>query len=94
MDITDKYKKSGDVVHREIAGERILVPVRGNVADMQKLFVLEGVGEFVWDKLDGELSATEIAGFVAEKFDVDEVTAEKDVSLFIDELLKNELVVA
>ena len=87
------FMRSGDVVRRKIAGESILVPIRGSVADMQNLFALEGVGEFVWDKLDGELSADEIAALVAERFEVDVVTAEKDVAAFINELLKNELVV-
>lgn len=92
MDKTDKYKKSGDVVHREIAGESILVPIRGNVADMQRLFALEGVGAFIWGKLDGETAVAEIAALVADRFDVDLETAEKDVAVFIDELLKNELI--
>jgi hypothetical protein len=87
------YKKSGDVVHRRVAGESVLVPVRGNVADMQCLYALDEVAEYIWNCIDGESSAGWIAAKVAEKFDVDEETAERDAGLFIEDLLKHELVV-
>jgi len=85
--------RSKDVVQRSVAGESILVPIRGNVADMQRLYALDAVAECVWDCLDGERGLVDIAVVVAEKFDVDQETAEKDVGLFLDDLLKNELIV-
>ncbi len=87
------FSKSKDVVCRSVAGEHILVPIRGNVSDMQRLYALDAVAECVWDCLDGERGLVDIAGIVAEKFDVAEEAAEKDVSAFLDDLLKNELIV-
>jgi len=88
------FTRTKDVVHRSVAGEHILVPIRGNVADMQQLYALDAVAECVWNNLDGERGVDEIAGLVVEKFDVGEETAKKDVSLFVDDLLKHELIVA
>jgi hypothetical protein len=89
-----KYKKSGDIVYRKIAGESILVPIRGSVADMQRLYALDEVAEYIWNCIDGESSVADVAAKIAEKFAIDDATAEKDVTAFIDELLENELVVA
>jgi hypothetical protein len=45
------YRKKKDLVTREIAGETLIVPTRGNLADMQRIFALNGVAGFIWQHL-------------------------------------------
>jgi len=92
MQATDVYIKSPDIVHRRVAGESVLVPIRGAVADMQRLFALDGTAEFIWECLDGDLCLNEIAALMAEKFDVDEQDSLGDLSRFIADLEEHGLV--
>jgi len=86
------YRKTTDIVTRKIAGETLLVPVRGELADLQKVFVLQGIGEFIWQKIDGEQNQTSLSQDVLEMFDVERDTAETDLREFLHELVSAGLI--
>ena len=48
------YARTPDIVPRQIAGDTILVAVRGELARLERIFVLNTVGEYVWAVLDGK----------------------------------------
>ena len=75
-----------DVVLREVAGEVFLVPIRQHLADMGELFVLNPVGEWVWQHLDGTRDVGELARGVCARFEVGEEQARADVQEFLLEL--------
>ena len=56
----NRYKRNESVVLRDVAGEKLLIPVKGRLADLQNIFVLEGLGEWVWEQLDGVRELEEI----------------------------------
>ena len=87
-----RYRKNDNVVTREIAGETLLVPVHGELADMQRIFSLTGVGAFIWDRIDGSNSVADLCEGVLERFDVDAQTAEADTRALIRDLLENGLI--
>ncbi len=80
------HRRAPTVVAREIAGETFLVPVCGKLADLQRVFVLNRVGGFIWDRLDGSRAPEEIARSVAGRFEIDPATAAADVARFLREL--------
>ena len=86
------FQRTQNIVSRRVAGELFLVPVAGNLADMQRIFTLTKVGEFIWDRLDGQRSSGDILNDVVEQFDVDEKQAESDIQAFVTELLAEGLV--
>jgi len=86
------YRKKPDIVTRGIAGETLLVPIKGELADLQKVFVLQGVGEFIWGKIDGARDRDSIVQDILEVFDVDLETALQDLQIFIEELSRAGLV--
>jgi len=86
------YKRRKEIVSRRIAGETILVPISGNLADMQKIFSLNPVGEFIWEQLDGQRDLAGISGDVRASFDLREEDADSDIQEFISELLRENLV--
>jgi len=88
-----KFKRDESVVTRNIVGETILVPIRGKLADMQRIFTLNNVGAYIWSNLDGERSLGEICDDLQVDFDVQREQAERDLSDFISELLEAELIV-
>jgi hypothetical protein len=82
------------VIAREIAGETLLVPIRGELADMQRLFFLEPVSHFIWEQLDGATTLADVGMAVTGRFDVDVEVARADLLAFIEELTDAGLVVA
>ena len=86
------FKKNDDVVSREIAGETILVPIRGKLADMQNIFSLNPVAKYIWEQLNGELTLEDIRNGIMNSFDVKDKNAEEDLHEFIDDLLKADLI--
>jgi hypothetical protein len=42
------YTKSPDIVFRRIADEVILVPIRRNTADLEKIYTLNASASFIW----------------------------------------------
>lgn len=81
-----------EVVEREVAGEVFLVPIRGRLADLQELFVLNEVGSWLWARLDGRRTIAELAAGVAAEFEVDESRAREDTAAFLEDLLEAGLV--
>jgi hypothetical protein len=81
------FIRNSDVISRKIAGELFLVPVKGKMADMENIFALTAVAEYIWDQLDGRKSLNEILNNVVERFDVGHEQAESDIREFIMELM-------
>jgi len=87
-------KKSDQVVYRKIADEMLLVPIRGKLADMQRIFALTPVAEFIWGQLDGQQPLTAIRDAILAEFDVQPPQADADLLEFIGELQQAGLIVA
>jgi hypothetical protein len=66
-------------VRREIAGETILVPVRGRTADMQRIYSLNPTAAFIWGLLDGVRDTGEILEAVVAEFSVGREEARQDL---------------
>ncbi len=81
------YKKNGDIVARRIAGEMFLVPVRGRVADLQRIFSLNPVGELIWQDLEQAKSLGAIRDHLQAEYDVPEAEIASDIRTFVQELL-------
>jgi len=86
------FKKKNEIVSREIAGETILVPISGKLADMQRIFSLNPVAEYIWNRLNGERNLQEISDSILSVFDMEKEQVDADVQEFIAELLKEDLI--
>ena len=86
------YRKKENIVTRHIAGETLLVPIYGELANMEKIFTLDPVAAFIWEQLDGEKSLKVIIDGVIDTFDVKKEQAETDIFEFVDELLMADLI--
>lgn len=79
--------RTDGVVQREVAEEMFLVPIRGHLAELEELFVLNEAGRWLWDHLDGERTLAELAAGLAAEFEVDERTAARDAEAFARQLV-------
>lgn len=86
------FRKRREIVSREIASETILVPIKGQLADMQQIFSLNPVGACIWGRLDEDSDLDALVAGVVGRFDVTREEAERDVREFVEELLKAGLI--
>ena len=92
VELKEIYRKKEEIVYRKVAGEAILVPIKGKLADMQRIFALNPVGEFIWDEIDGSKTLQQISEDIRSRFDVTREDANADLEAFIAELLKEGLI--
>jgi hypothetical protein len=85
------YRKNADVVSRRIADELFLIPIKGNIADMQRIFTLNPVAEYIWQQIEVK-NLDEIRDGILDGFDVEKERAEADIQELIRELLEAELI--
>jgi hypothetical protein len=87
MNILDTcFAKENDLVTRDVAGERIIVPIKGHVGDLEGVFTLNEVGTVIWALIDGQTTASQIMEAVRNEYDVGAAEAEKDVLYFLRSL--------
>ena len=74
------------MVSRKIADELILVPIRQNVGDLQNIYTLNEAGALIWENIDGKKDIADIIEILMEEYDVEQTTAEVDISEFLSQL--------
>ena len=75
-----------EMVHRQLAGDNILVPGGNAVLDLNGLFVMTESGAFIWSILPQVETEDEIVDKMLEEYDVDRETAQQDVKEFLGRL--------
>ena len=92
MNLKSIYHKKEDIVTRQIAEETLLVPIRSQVADMQNIFALNPVAEYIWRQLDVKQSLEDIHQGIMDNFQVEDGQAGSDLEEFITQLLEAGLI--
>jgi Coenzyme PQQ synthesis protein D (PqqD) len=82
----EQIVRSQSVVARVIAGETLIVPIRGNVGDLASIYSFNGTGTLIWQLLESPKSVAELAESVAQEYNVDPAQAERDVLSFVNEM--------
>jgi len=80
------YSQRQDLLARNIAGETLVVPIRGRLADMQNIYALNPVAAHIWTKLDKTCSLDDLVQSVRTEFDVADEEARADIEAFLSEL--------
>lgn len=91
MNLEGKFRKKESIASRTIADETFLVPVCGQPVDLQKIFILNSLAEFIWQHLDGEHTLAELLTAIVEHFAIDREQARLDTVEFIGQLLEQNL---
>ena len=74
------------MIHRQLAGDDILVPGGNAVLDLNGLFVMTETGAFIQSVLPQAETEEDVVNKMLEEYDVDKETAQKDVKEFLDRL--------
>ena len=84
--LENRYRRSENVIFRKVADETILVPIKGNVADLNFIYTLTKVAAFIWGKIDGRRKLIDIKETIMAEYDVSSDDAEKDLLELIGQL--------
>jgi hypothetical protein len=86
LDGSSVFRRTQDVVCRNVGAEAILVPIRNNVGNLDYVYTLSPVAARIWTLLDGVRTAADIVAAICEEYEVDRETAEADMARLIHDL--------
>jgi len=89
---TDRYVRSDVVVSRLIAGETLVVPVRGGVGDLASIYTFNPTGTTIWAALDSPKDLDDLTRLIEQEYEVSGSDARADVVRFLDEMRATGLV--
>jgi hypothetical protein len=79
-------------VMRRIADETLLIPIRGQAADLDAIYVLNDTAAFLWSQLDNTGDVATLSALLCEAFEVSPAQAAQDVTDFLAALEKGGIV--
>jgi hypothetical protein len=88
------FVRSQSVVSRRVAGETLIVPVRGKVGDLASIYSFNQTGSLIWQSLESPKGLAELVAVVEQEYAVEHGQAERDVKQFLHDMLAADLVEA
>jgi hypothetical protein len=86
------FVRSQSVVSRRVAGETLIVPVRGKVGDLASIYSFNPTGSLIWQSLEAPKGLAELVSIVEQEYAVEHDHAERDVKQFLHDVLAADLV--
>jgi hypothetical protein len=80
------YVRTNAVATRYVAGETLVLPVRGDIGDLARFYSLNGTGTAIWEALEKPKSLKDLCDVIDRKCNVGKKKAEEDVTLFVREI--------
>ncbi len=93
MELERVFRRNDSLVTRDLAGEKVIIPVRGKVGDLGNIYTLNSVGRGVWDLLDGTRDVAAILAVLGEEYEVDFATLSGDVHALLADMHQEGLIV-
>jgi hypothetical protein len=84
-----KYVQHENIAARSVAGENLLIPIRGCT---DRVFTLNGTGRGLWEMLATPCGEAELAAAIVTRFSVSSQTAREDVQRFLGTMVQKGLV--
>lgn len=82
--MSTQFHRAEHFVHREIAGEHLLIALRREAA--APIFAMTPTAAAIWDQLEDWVTMDGLISHVLSEFDVERAVAERDVREFLDQL--------
>jgi hypothetical protein len=80
------YTKDHNLVTRSIAGETIIVPIRGGVGDLDSIYILNEVAGTIWQLIDDGAPVCQLIDVICTEYDVTAADAAQDIGEFLASL--------
>ncbi len=86
------FKQNPSVMARTIGDEVLLVPIKGELAQLQQIYALNPVGAFIWENLDGVRDLEQLTTGLISTFEVEAEEARSDLMKYVEELIDRDFV--
>ena len=86
------FVRSQAVVSRRVAGETLVVPVRGKVGDLASIYSFNQTGSLIWQSLESPKGFAELVSIVEQEYTVEHDLARRDVKQFLHDMLSADLI--
>ena len=83
----------GEFVLREIAGDKILVPIGNTTMEISGMITLDEVGAFIWEQLESGLDEDQILNKILSVYEVEETVARTDLQEFLKKMTDEGLII-
>ncbi|MGD0336671.1 MAG: PqqD family protein [Candidatus Omnitrophota bacterium] len=80
------FRKSDNVVTREIEGEVILMPLYSSSKDLNCLYTLNETAAYAWSLMDGKTALSDIKDRLMDRYEVNEAKLDKELGALIKDL--------
>ena len=77
---------------KQVADSFVIVPMGERIVDFSAMITINDTGAFLWEKLQNEISAQELADALCLEYDIDKETAQNDVKEFVEVLLAKKVI--
>ncbi|MGZ4788981.1 MAG: PqqD family protein [Terriglobales bacterium] len=95
MDISSAvFRHNDSLVVRDLAGEKVIIPIRGKVGDLNNIYTLNRVANDIWNLLNGQRVVSEIVNRMQQEYEVDPVILAADVRRLLGEMQEEGLIVS
>lgn len=81
-----RYTANPDYIHRETAGEHLLIPVGNAVSRFNGFIVLNESAAYLWEALKTARTREELSCLLADAFGLCKTQADEDTAEFLSEL--------
>ena len=81
------FVRSQAVVSRRVAGETLIVPIRGRVGDLASIYSFNETGSLIWKLLEMPRTLDEVVDGMILEFAVTREQAKSDAEHFVSEML-------
>ena len=79
-------ERNSDLVFRRIADEGVLVPLYQQENEENCIYTLNGIGAFIWEKLERPSSVEELRSAIFAEYEVEPDTLDADLDRFLVEM--------
>lgn len=85
-------KKKNEFILRNMIDEFVLIPVGKTTEKFNGIMTLTDTGAFIYEHIESAASFEELVEMILNQYDVDKETAIQDAVLFINQMLKLEII--
>ena len=89
-----QYKRSENVVSRELGGQTVLIPIQQQGVDVQRIFALNTTADAVWELLANPSTLDGIVTKLAQEYTASADLIRKDLVKLLDEMIEEKVVIS
>lgn len=91
--MTVQYKRSKNVVSRELGGQKILIPIQQREVDVQRIYALNTTAEAVWELLTIPSTLEDIVAKLTQQYMASADLIRNDLVKLLDEMIEEKVVI-